>query len=143
MDYWEGLSHLNLYSLQRRRERYMIIYVWKILNALTPNDIEMEFYDHVRHGCKVKIPPVSKKCSVTISSIYDSSFPVVAAKLWNVLPKEVNQLTELAPFKAAIKRFLRYIPDKPPTQGYSTVNSNSLLDWSTQPGGLQNVRWPC
>ena len=30
-------SVLKLYSLQRRRERYIIIYVWKILEGLVPN----------------------------------------------------------------------------------------------------------
>ena len=29
--YHERLSNLKMYSLQRRRERYIIIYVWKIL----------------------------------------------------------------------------------------------------------------
>ena len=31
------LEVLKLYSLQRRRERYGIIYVWKIINGLVPN----------------------------------------------------------------------------------------------------------
>ena len=34
---WDRLSHLKLYSLQRRRERYAIIYVWKILEGHVPN----------------------------------------------------------------------------------------------------------
>ena len=29
LSYWDRLKHLNLYSLQRRRERYMVILVWK------------------------------------------------------------------------------------------------------------------
>ena len=37
LTYWERLSKLKLYSLQRRRERYRIIYVWKILEELVPN----------------------------------------------------------------------------------------------------------
>ena len=32
--YQERLSNLKIYSLQRRRERYIIIYVWKILENL-------------------------------------------------------------------------------------------------------------
>ncbi|KAG0725695.1 putative RNA-directed DNA polymerase from transposon X-element [Chionoecetes opilio] len=35
MDYWERLRHLRLYSLQRRRERYLVIYVWKTLDTGT------------------------------------------------------------------------------------------------------------
>ena len=32
--YWERLKKLDLLSLQRRRERYMIIHVWKMLPVL-------------------------------------------------------------------------------------------------------------
>ena len=35
--YQESLSNLKFYSLQRRRERYIVIYVWKILENLVPN----------------------------------------------------------------------------------------------------------
>ena len=37
LSYTERLTVLKLYSLQRRRERYIIIYVWKILKGLVPN----------------------------------------------------------------------------------------------------------
>ena len=37
LSYWEQLKKLNMYSLERRRERYRIIYVWKVLENLVPN----------------------------------------------------------------------------------------------------------
>ena len=37
MSYHERLKSLGLYSLQRRRERYCIIYVWKIIEGLASN----------------------------------------------------------------------------------------------------------
>ena len=37
LSYPERLTVLKLYSLHRRRERYIIIYVWKILEGLVPN----------------------------------------------------------------------------------------------------------
>ena len=37
LSYWQQLKSLRLYSLERRRERYLIIYVWKILEGLVPN----------------------------------------------------------------------------------------------------------
>ena len=37
LSYPERLTVLKLYSFQRRRERYIIIYVWKILEGLVPN----------------------------------------------------------------------------------------------------------
>ena len=35
--YWQSLKELGLYSLQRRRERYQIIYLWSILESQVPN----------------------------------------------------------------------------------------------------------
>ena len=35
--YDERLKLLNLYSVQRRRDRYQIIYFWKIIEKLVPN----------------------------------------------------------------------------------------------------------
>ena len=37
LSYTERHTVLKLYSLQRRREIYIIIYVWKILEGLVPN----------------------------------------------------------------------------------------------------------
>ena len=37
LSYNKRLEVLKLYSLQRRRERYGIIYVWKIIEGLVPN----------------------------------------------------------------------------------------------------------
>ena len=37
--YWERLKKLKLISLQRRRERYCIIHIWKILHDQAPNDL--------------------------------------------------------------------------------------------------------
>ena len=37
LNYWERLYAFKLHSLQRRRERYIIIYVWKITQHMVPN----------------------------------------------------------------------------------------------------------
>ena len=37
MSYEERLKHLNLYSIQRRRDRYKIIYLWKNIEKFVPN----------------------------------------------------------------------------------------------------------
>ena len=36
LNYWERLKMLKLNSMQRRLERYKIIYIWKILEGLVP-----------------------------------------------------------------------------------------------------------
>ena len=49
--YQERLSNLKFYSLQRRRERYIIIYAWKILDNFVPNLVKpLQFYVSDRRG---------------------------------------------------------------------------------------------
>ena len=38
-DYHTALKQLNLYSLERRRERYTILHIWKILESKTRQQI--------------------------------------------------------------------------------------------------------
>ena len=86
LNYWQRLSKLKLLSLQRRRERYMIIHVWKILSRNAPNDVNMEFRQNSRLGIRVKIPPFSRTAPQAVTRLYDESFAVHAGKLWNILP---------------------------------------------------------
>ena len=54
--YWERLKKLKIYSHQRRRERYMIIFMYKIMIGAYPNpgfDLLSTTYDE-RNGIKVK-----------------------------------------------------------------------------------------
>ena len=136
-DYWERLSKLKLQSLQRRRERYIIIHCWKTLHNLVPNDLDMEFYHRERLGWRARIPKFSSRAKQSSKTLYDASFAVNGPKLWNTLPKEVNTVTDLDWFKVCLGKFLETIPDKPPTTGYTAANANSILNWFNQPGGLR------
>ena len=60
-DYWERLHELKLYSLQRRRERYIIIYIWKITQHMVPNidcqshlDARMDLFKLIQQFPKIK-----------------------------------------------------------------------------------------
>ena len=129
LQYWDRLKKLKLMSLQRRRERYSIIHVWKILNEHAPNDISFEFRSHQRHGIKAEIPPMNKSAQLSVRSDYDNTFRVRAAQLFNVLPSELRSITILDSFKVGLDRFMKQYPDTPPVPGYTPMNDNSLLSW--------------
>ena len=118
-------------SLQRRRERYSIIQVWKIYNGLAPNSTDINFYMHDRHGVRAQLPHVNHQAQKSVSTAYDNSFGVKATRLWNLLPKSVNTIRTLDAFKVTLGRFVEQCPDQPPVPGYTPPNSNSLLTWST------------
>ena len=128
LDYWERLKCLNLMSLQRRRERYIIIYSWKILHKKVPNDVGLMWRDNIRKGNVAVVP--KSPCSVAkINTSYDYFFKVRATQLWNCLPKTINNQSSLESFKSKLDIFLMNFPDRPPVTGYSTANGNSLVDW--------------
>ena len=128
-NYWDRLQYLNIMSLQRRRERYVILHMWKILNGKTTNDLNICFYESSRYGLLARIPPLSVSCSLKAKSLYDLSFAVVGPKLWNLVPKSIKLIDTLNAFKSRLDDFLKKIPDHPPVAGYIVQNNNSLAEW--------------
>ena len=62
LNYWQQLRALSLYSLERRRERYMTIYVWRILEGQVPNLADPDTGGitanwHIRRGPKLSCFP--------------------------------------------------------------------------------------
>ena len=135
MQYWDRLKWLNLLSLQRRRERYMIIHTWKILHNLTNNDIGMTFKDTenvTRRGITANVPSLPRGISAKVISIYDNSYAIKAPQLWNCLPKYVKAANSMESFKSLLGQFMDTIPDMPPVLGSTGVNNNAMLDWAQQ-----------
>ena len=130
LNYWERLSSLNLMSLQRRRERYVIIHMWKVYHKAVPNTSGITFMSPSRLGIKAKVPPIVKSSSLRNQSLYDNSFAVVGPRLWNILPSHLHHIAELQQFKTKLTEFINQFPDRPPVSGYCCANTNSLLDWS-------------
>ena len=129
LNYHQRLVKLKLYSLQRRRERYDIIHVWKIQQKIIPNDINLQFYETSRHGWKCKQEKLPQR-QRHLATIKYNSFSYRATSLFNFIPKSVKNSKTTTNFKLKLDNFLSRIPDTPPVFGYVTVNHNSLLDWA-------------
>ena len=134
LNYWERLEHLKLYSLERRRERYAIIYVLKILKMIVPNLQDNEYkivtYLNARKGLLCKIPPLQVRSLGRYKTLKDQSFAVRGPKLFNCVPMELRDLSmSLDCFKANLDRFLSTIPDKPCLANYDgqNVDTNSII----------------
>ena len=54
LKYLERLQKLKMYSQERRMERYRAIYIWKILEGISPNCGIQEVYSE-RRGREVQI----------------------------------------------------------------------------------------
>ena len=113
-------------SLQRRRERYIIIQMWKILNEVCPNDVGVEFRAESRFGVQAVVPSLVRRSSQANQSLYDRSFAVVGPKLWNLLPANISVLSSASQFKTRLTQYLVGLPDEPPVAGVAKRHNNSL-----------------
>ena len=91
MSYWEQLKYLRLFSHERRRERYRIIYIWKILEGLVPNIQNLDGCDTVvaklsdRRGRMCIPPPICRNASASAKTLRDGSLPVRVQQLFKCL----------------------------------------------------------
>ena len=132
LHYWERLERLSLMSLQRRRERYITIHMWKIRHGLTSNDLQITFVDNDRHGTIARVPPLKKYCKMRHRSLHENSFAIMGPRIWNCIPNHVRKWDSLDLFKKHLTTFMLKVPDKPPIRGYSSPNPNSILDWRNE-----------
>ena len=138
LNYWERLSNLKLNSLQRRNERYRIIYTWKILEGLVPNCgvEEISESENTRLGRSCSISKLTG--SNQIKKLRNQSFQSIGPRLFNSLPRELRNLkgVEVDNFKEHLDRYLTEVPDQPKVPGMmptcltsDSIPSNSLLHW--------------
>ena len=129
INYWVRLKKLGILSLQRRRERYSIIMVWKMANGEAPNNIGLRFYQNDRLGLRVEVPTCPTSTQSSVATKFHNSFASRATRLWNTLPSDVNSAKNLTAFKVLLGEWLKRMPDRPPVPGYTRQNNNSILDW--------------
>ena len=128
--YWERLKKLNIMSLQRRREKMIIIFVWMLKNNKVTNNINLQFSQDRKGNIKAQIKPLPK-IRGRILTIYENSFSITSVKLWNKLPPKICEINNLSLFKIKLHDYLTLYPDNPPVKGYYHTNKNSLLDYKS------------
>ena len=120
LDYWQRLEALDLMSLQRRRQRYELIHVWKIFHGIVPNCVGMEFQTG-RLGVQAKTQKYPYWADTKRAGQLYNSFSFRAPQQWNRLPREVTLSETLLGLKSKLGAFMREFHDRPPVRGYATV----------------------
>jgi hypothetical protein len=134
VNYWDRLKALTIFSLERRRERYMILYIFKILIGLCPNP----GFDRIpmTRGTTI-MPKCSGRADEWVKNIRQNSFFVRAPQLFNSLPADLRDIVLpetpsedcVDEFKKKVDEYLWHIPDQPGSvEGeVRPAESNSLL----------------
>ena len=121
--YPERLKLLKIDSLQRRRERYTILYMQKIKLGLVPNP---GFVPDYRRAEKYMFQPRHDRKNGRFT------FYCIGPRLYNSIPAELRELddanvpatVQLANFKTNLDKYLRTIRDEPGTQANSLLNQH-------------------
>ena len=136
--YPERLKDLKLYSLERRRERMQIFYLYKVVLHAVPNPDFL--WTYCPRNKLMFTPKISTKQG-WIHTLRNSSFAVIGPKLFNSIPKELRELPDLSKsmeanirsFKINVDKYLSTIPDIP-------GRANSLLDYEGIDYGYKYVK---
>ena len=102
-------------ALERRRERYIIIYIWKITQHMVPNidgtmGRKIKTRKHPRHGTQcVILYPTNRNPA---QSLQENSITVFGPRLYNSLPKYLRDIESVKTekFKFEPDKFLELIP---------------------------------
>ena len=124
-------------SVQRRQERYRVLYVWKTLQGLVPNcGISQQNTPANRLGRSCKIPTINTRATAAARALREQTFQVHGAQLFNSLPPYLRNMTKctLDIFKEKLDKYLETVPDEPSVAGLTPATcppdgrpSNSLL----------------
>ena len=90
LSYSKHLEVLKLYSLQRRRDRYGIIYVWKIIEGLVPN-LSDSFSERRGGACVVCHSGAGR-----LGTLRYNSFRWRSIRMFNRLPKAIRMLSSFS-----------------------------------------------
>ena len=120
VDYVDRLKDLKIYSLDRRRERFMILYAYRVIIGLIQFQWFEAYEDHEEQGIKLR-PKYNKKAPQYIRRARHSSFFYKGPQLYNLMPAELRQFEEIVEpdqshvdeFKKKLDKYLEMIPDEP------------------------------
>ena len=137
MPYHEWLNSLELYSLQRRRERYCIIYIWKIIESMAPNfpsPITSTLSGRRGRSCIISHVNVGR-----VGTLSYNSFRSRSIRLFNSLPMNLRSISSCSVlrFKTCILDiFLRSVEDLPCLPGFNNSMDGGDCRWLSPCDGL-------
>jgi hypothetical protein len=138
MDYWDKLQHLRLYSQERRRERYQVIFIWKISQGLVSGyKIPFTHNDMTgRWAVPAEVPHHNVPGNVKLAKL--NSLRVRGCQLFNLLPAVLRSADhgDTLMFKNNLDHFLSSVPDQPTISGLQrAAQTNSLIHQVPMMGG--------
>ena len=129
-NYWDRLKLLKMYSQERRRERYRIIFIWKVLQGLVQG-YSISSFVSPRRGRLLHVAQYHRQAPAAVRQAKEASLLVQGARLFNLLPRHIRDVStgSVDQFKSQLDSWLENVPDQPSIPGAQrAASSNSLID---------------
>ena len=130
LNYWEKLREFRLYSQERRRERYLIIFLWKLSQGMI-SGYDVTFTSGEGRRGRIIIPnTVVRSSPALVRKAREQTLGVKGANIFNLLPEKLRSMNSehVDYFKNHLDVFLSSIPDQPTMTGLGrAAETNSLL----------------
>ena len=93
LNYRQRLASLKMCSQERRRDRYMVIFIWKISMGLVEG-YSMDFsQSNNRRGRECSVKTVVNTSPASVKRTRENSLAVKGAKMFNMLPSHIRNVT--------------------------------------------------
>ena len=115
INHWERLKLLHLYSQERRRERYMIIFLWKIAEGHVKGyTLEFTDCDNGRRGRMAISRPYVRTAPAAVRRAREGSLGIKGSRLFNLVPSHIRNMSRCTvdTFKKHLDEFLAEVPDQ-------------------------------
>ena len=128
LDYHQRLKECNLYSMERRRERYMIIYAWQMLEGKKTDVLGLQTklskigrYRSIDLGDIKKYRLDGTKLDTAIQTKILNSPMRKMERLFNCIPGHIRNIKErpIEYFKKQLDEWLKGVPDQPKCGTYA------------------------
>ena len=133
--YHERLKKLNMYSLERRKDKFKIIYAWQQIEGCKENIMNLKTKKITQTEWSTmgtKLKKGIKSTTGVLSKIHYSPLRTTE-RAFNSLPRKLKNMTgvKVDTFKKHLDSWMMQIPDLPKCSGYqrfSAANSNAIYD---------------
>ena len=94
MSYHERLKALRMYSQERRRDRYMLIIIWTVMNGLVSGyTLEFAGSDGASRGRECVVADIVRTSPAAVRRAQENSLSVKGARMFNLLPPYLRNIS--------------------------------------------------
>ena len=135
LDYWQRLQQLRSYLLERRRECYLSIYIWRLINGMIPEThslygSKIQIIVDGRRGRQYELPRIDNRAIIAARMQLESLLS--GAATFNSLPKSLREYDRVfANFKKRLDTHLKTVLDCPYLPHYPVPMLTNSLAVST------------